>query len=281
MIDAHQHLWQLGRHGCQWPTPDLVPIYRNYGIEDLLDVARDCGVTGSVLVQSQPCDEDTDYLLRTADESDFIKAVVGWVDLSAATAPQRIAQLAAHPRFRGIRPMLQALPDDDWMLKRELEPAIAAMKQHKLSLDALVYTRHLPHLYTFARRHPDLPIVIDHAAKPAIIINDQPAEDWCEAMRKLAMLPQVYCKLSGLVTEAGKGQGKDVFMRYIRFLVSVFGPERLMWGSDWPVLSLAPDPQLSNYKNWIELVKHALSDCKITNFESVFIGTSLRFYRIT
>lgn len=281
MIDAHQHVWQLGRNGCEWPTPDLKPIYRDYGIEDLVSVANECGVTGSVLVQSQTSDADTDYLLRVADTCDFIKAVVGWVDLASPGAPARIAQLAAHPKFRGVRPMLQSLPDNAWILRPELEPAIAALKQHRLSLDALVYTRHLPHLYRFARRHPDLPIVIDHAAKPAIIVNDEPADEWREAMRQLAALPQVYCKLSGLVTEAGKGQGKEVFCNYIKFLVSLFGPERLMWGSDWPVINLAPNPQLSIYKNWLGLVNQAVNDCKTTNSESIFIGTSLRFYRIT
>ncbi len=281
MIDAHQHFWQLGRHDCVWPTADLRAIYRDFGVQDLLHQAQACGVTGSVAVQSQTSDADTDYLLRLADESDFIKAVVGWVDLASPTAPERIAQLASHPKFRGIRPMLQSMPDDAWILRAELEPAIAAMKEHQLSLDALVYTRHLPHLYRFARRHPDLPIVIDHAAKPAIIVNDQPADDWREAMRLMASLPQVHCKLSGLVTEAGKGQGNEVFVAYVKFLASLFGVERLMWGSDWPVIGLAPNPQLSIYKNWLGLVNHALAECNITNSESVFIGTSLRFYRIT
>ncbi|HTF95327.1 MAG TPA: amidohydrolase family protein [Cellvibrio sp.] len=281
MIDAHQHLWQLGNNDCEWPTADLTSIYRDFEVKDLLPLTRECGVTGTVLVQSQTSDADTDYLLRVADQSDLIKAVVGWVDLASPEAPERIARLAVHPKFRGIRPMLQSLPDDAWILRAELEPAIAAMKAHHLSLDALVYTRHLEHLYQFARRHPALPIVIDHAAKPAIIVNDLPADEWCEAMRKIARLPQVHCKLSGLVTEAGKGQGVEVFKAYIKFLVTLFGPERLMWGSDWPVIRLAPNPQLSIYKNWLDLVNHALVEQKITNFESVFIGTSLRFYRIT
>lgn len=280
MIDAHQHFWQLGRNDCTWPTADLRPIYRDFSPADLLTLARDCGITGSVLVQTQTSDADTDYLLRMADESDFIKAVVGWVDLAAPDAPARIAQLAKHPRFRGVRPMLQCLPEDNWILRPELEPAIAALKQHRLSFDALVYTRHLPHLYQFARRHPDLPIVINHAAKPAIIANDSPADEWCDAMRALARLPQVHCKISGLVTEGGQGQGRDVYVNYIKFLVSLFGVDRLMWGSDWPVIGLAPNRQLSIYKNWLALVDHALSECKIINSESVFIGTSLRFYRI-
>jgi len=281
VIDAHQHIWQLGEHDCRWPTPDLGAIYRNFGVEDLLPLARFAGVTGSVLVQTQESDADTDYLLAVAEQSDFIKAVVGWADLTAESAPARIAYLAKHPKMRGLRPMLQCSPSDDWILRPQLEPAITAMKSHKLSLDALVYTRHLPHLELFARRHPDLAIVIDHAAKPAVIATDHPADDWCNAIDSIAKLPNVYCKISGLPTEAGKDQGQAELAPYIQHLLGVFGAERLMWGSDWPVMSLAPNKQLSIYKNWLDLVQHALAGCKLSEIESVFIGTSLRFYRIT
>lgn len=281
MIDAHLHLWQIGQHDCIWPTPELAVIYRDFGVHDVLPQAQAAGITGAVLVQSQESDADTDYLLAIAQESDFVKAVVGWVDLASPGAPARIDRLAQHSKLRGLRPMLQGLPEDDWILRAELEPALAAMKEHQLSLDALVFTRHLTHLEVFAKRHPDLAIVIDHAAKPAIIANDRPADDWRSALTQIALQPNVYCKLSGLVTEAGKTQGEAQLLPYIRHLLSVFGTERLMWGSDWPVIRLAPNNGLSNYKNWLSLAHHALSGCKTSDIESVFIGTSLRFYRIT
>ncbi|WP_062063555.1 amidohydrolase family protein [Cellvibrio sp. OA-2007] len=281
MIDAHQHCWQLGQHDCTWPTPELAAIYRDFVLEDLLPLAHRLGVTGSVLVQSQTSDADTDYLLALAQQSDFVKAVVGWVDLASPGAPARIAQLAQHPKLRGLRPMLQELPEDDWILRPELEPALAAMKQHQLSLDALVYTRHLVHLEVFAKRHPELAIVIDHAAKPAVSAHDRPADDWRSAIATIAQCPNMYCKLSGVVTEAGKNQGEAELLPYLQYLLAVFGSERLMWGSDWPVIHLAPNKHLSSYKNWFSLVNHALAGCKTSDFESVFIGTSLRFYRIT
>lgn len=280
MIDAHQHFWQIGQHDCCWPTPDLGAIYRDFGLEDYLPLARAVGVTGSVLVQSQQSDADTDYLLALADKSDFIKAVVGWVDLASDSAPQRIAHLAMHPKLRGLRPMLQCLPEDDWILRPDLEPAIAAMKAHQLSFDALVYTRHLPYLESFARHHADLQIVIDHAAKP-VISGGAPANEWREALASIARLPNVYCKISGLPAEAGAGQGDADLLPYIKALVNIFGAERLMWGSDWPVIGLAPNKRLATYKNWLNLVDHALSACKITKNENIFTGTSLRFYRIT
>jgi len=281
MIDAHQHFWQIGKHDCHWPTPDLGAIYRDFGLTDLLPLAQWAGITGSVLVQTQESDADTDYLLALAEQSDFIKAVVGWVDLAATSAPARIAHLAAHPKLRGLRPMLQGLSDDAWILQPALELAIAAMKEHQLAFDALVYTRHLPHLEAFARRHPDLPIVIDHAAKPAVIATDHPAVDWCNAMASIARLTNVHCKISGLPTEAGRDQGLAELLPYIKHLLDIFGAERLMWGSDWPVIGLAPNKQLSTYKNWLNLVHQALAGYKASEIESIFIGTSLRFYRIT
>lgn len=281
MIDAHQHFWQIGKHDCIWPTPDLIAIYRDFGLNEYLHLAQSAGITGSVLMQSQESDADTNYLLAVAAQSEFIKALVGWVDLAGESAPARIAHLASHPKLRGLRPMLQCLPDDAWILRPELEPAVAAMKQHRLSLDALVYTRHLPHLELFARRHPDLPIVINHAAKPAIIAGDRPADEWRTALANIARLPNVYCKISGLPTEAGKDQGVAELTPYIQHLVAIFGAERLMWGSDWPVVKLAPNEQLSIYKNWLNLAHHALSGCQVSDIKSIFIGTSLRFYRIT
>jgi L-fuconolactonase len=293
VIDAHHHLWQLGANGCGWPTPDLPAIYRDFGLQDFVPIAQAAGVTGSVLVQSQPCDADTDYLLQLADGSGFIKAVVGWVDLASANAPARIAQLtqprslmqdggAIRPsKLRSLRPMLQLLVEDDWVLRPELAPAIAVMKTHQLAFDALVYPRHLPHLHQFALHHPDLPIVIDHAAKPAIAADSQPARAWLEAMEAMADLPNVYCKLSGLATEAGTGQDLDVLVRYITRLVALFGSERLMWGSDWPVLGLAANPYWSTYTGWLDIVRAALSGSTPSDIEQIFTGTSERFYQIT
>jgi L-fuconolactonase len=271
LIDAHQHYWRIGENGHEWPTPDLARIYRDFGPDDWAREASPLGISASVLVQSQPSDLDTDWLLRVAGETPSIKAVVGWADLKSSGAPRRIAELAAHPVLKGLRPMLQGLPED-WIADPALDPAIAAMIEHGLRFDALVFTRHLSALYDFARRWPQLPIVIDHGAKPPIA--DGQLDAWREQMTRLAELPQVMCKLSGLLTEMAAGQARDELRPYVRHLVDAFGSERLMWGSDWPVLLLAGE-----YAEW-----HALA-ADMTGFDeaglaNLFGGTAARFYGI-
>lgn len=277
MIDAHQHFWRLGRHDCQWPTPELSSIYRDFMPVDLAPELAASGVEGTVLVQSQTSDADTDFLLALASDQTTIKAVVGWVDLAAPTAAERIASLARHPKLRGLRPMLQAMPEDDWLLRPELEPALAAMKAANLSLDALVFPRHLPHLLRFARRHPDLPIVIDHAAKPDIARAE--LEPWASSMCALADLPQVYCKLSGLLNQAGAEQGYQQLQPYVAKLYHWFGAKRLLWGSDWPVLLAAPNPHYASYSAWLSLAKALLPGLSPAEERAIFGENARYFYR--
>ena len=168
IIDAHQHCWQLQRPEFAWPTPDLNAIYRDFTPDDFRAEAQPLGVIGSVLVQSQPHIEDTHFLLRLAAAHSHILGVVGWVDLSTSEAAEQLAALAGTPKLRGLRPMLQNLTPDDWILSRAQPEALEAMSAQGLTFDALVYTRHLPFIDTLAQRHPELNIVIDHAAKPVI-----------------------------------------------------------------------------------------------------------------
>jgi L-fuconolactonase len=274
MIDAHQHLWRIGEHGCAWPTADLVAIHRHFELQDSVSVAAPLGVEGTLLVQSQPDDRDTDWLLETAERSDWIKGVVGWVDLASAVAPRRIAELATRPKMRGLRPMLQSLPEDDWILDRKLDPAVATMKAHGLTFDALVFTRHLRHIRAFAERHPDLSIVIDHGAKPPIASGA--LEAWRSEINAIATLPNVFCKLSGLLTEAGPHAGGEVLRPYAEHLLESFGTERLMWGSDWPVLNLA-----GTYAAWLEMARDFCRGRDEASRKAVFGGNARRFYGLT
>lgn len=277
MIDAHQHFWRIGEHDCAWPTADLVDIYRDFLPVDLQPLAQAAGVSGSVLVQSQESDLDTEFLLRLADESNLVKAVVGWVDLASPLAVARIQRLARHPKMRGLRPMLQSLPQDNWILNSDLEPAIAEMQACNLSFDALVRVRQLPYLRIFAKRHANLPMVIDHAAKPNIAGNEFAV--WVGGLAAMAELPHVHCKLSGLLTEANAEQGLDELRAYVVQLYHLFGAERLMWGSDWPVLKLAPNSRYAGYGDWFDLAKQLLPIASASELDAIFGLTAKNFYR--
>jgi L-fuconolactonase len=224
-------------------------------------------------VQSMPNEDDTLYMLGLASRNAFIGGVVGWADLKGGDAPARIAALARDPLLKGLRPMLQDEPDERWIDDPALAPAVEAMLHHGLSFDALVLPRHLPSLLAFAQRHPALPIVIDHGAKPLIAAGE--LEPWRRDMAALARLPQVYCKLSGLVTEAGASWDVERLRPYTDHIVQAFGPRRVIWGSDWPVLHLAAD-----YAQWIGASETLLAGLDDSARADIFGLNAARFYRI-
>lgn len=272
-VDAHQHFWRLDDPGRDWPPPALAALYRDFGPADLAPLLQAHGIESSVLVQSLPDEADTLALLDLADQHDFIGAVVGWTDLKAHAAPQRIAVLAARPKMRGLRPMLQDLPDGTWLLDPALEPAVRAMIAHGLSFDALVRPGQLPALLHFARRFPELAIVIDHAAKPDLVAGD--LGQWGRDMQALAQCPNVACKLSGLVTEAAPHWQLGDLQPCVAGLLDWFGPGRLMWGSDWPVLNLAAD-----YGRWLAACEAMLDHLDHDARAAVFGLNACRFYQI-
>ncbi|OLP54795.1 amidohydrolase [Rhizobium rhizosphaerae] len=269
LIDAHQHFWRLAERAGGWPPPEMAAIYRDFAPEDLIPDLKASGVDGTVIVQSLPRAEDTLFMLDLAERHAFILGVVGWVEMKAADAPARIAELARAPKLKGLRPMLQDLPDDDWIDDPALDPAVSAMLEAGLSFDALVLPRQLKALTAFAERHPRLPIVIDHGAKP--LIAEGRYSDWRRAMERLAALPEVCCKLSGLLVEAGE-QRPEAIRPYADTLFDLFGPERLIWGSDWPVLRL-----VTEYGAWLAQCRAIVPEAA---HEQVFGGNARRFYRL-
>lgn len=272
LIDAHVHFWRIGRNGCAWPPPALTAIHRDFLPDDWGLAGPPCGVNVAIAVQSQASERDTGWLLELARDDPRIAGVVGWTDLAAPDAADRIAALSRNPKLRGLRPMLQDLPDDDWILQPALAPAIDAMVAHALGFDALVRPRHLPPLLRFARRHPALCIVIDHAAKPGIA--HAVLDPWRAQTAALAELPNVACKVSGLVTEAGGRLDAEALRPYVGHLLDTFGPQRLLWGSDWPVLNLA-----SGYAAWLRLAD-ALTGLAGAEKAAVFGGNAARFYGV-
>ena len=279
LIDAHVHFWRIGGPGQSWPDTGWPLIYRDFGLAELMAAVTSApsatiDLQGVVLVQSQPDDRDTDWILEIARNTPLIQAVVGWADFESPDAPARIAELAGRPGLRGLRPMLQSIEDSAWILRRGLEPALQAMVQHGLRFDALIQPRHLPVLLEFARRWPKLPIVIDHGAKPQIASGA--IEPWQAQLAELSLLPNIYCKLSGLRTEQAAGAPAAELEPYIQQLVACF-PGRLMWGSDWPVLLHARD----SYADWVECALRYAGVQDEAQLDSLFRGAAREFYGLT
>jgi L-fuconolactonase len=265
-VDAHHHVWTMARGDYHWMSPDLA-IARDYGLDDLRPLLGD--ITATVLVQAADTEAETAFMLEVARGSaGLVQAVVGWTDLASAQAPDRIAELCREPLLRGLRPMLQDIEDTGWILRPAVQPALAAMARHGLRFDALLKPRHLSIIGEVAQRHPELAVVIDHGAKPDIASGS--FEPWASHMARLARATPWFCKVSGLVTEARADWQTDDLRRYVDHLLATFGPDRLMWGSDWPVVTLA-----SNFRRWRDAAAALLP---ADTHDAVFGGTAARFY---
>ena len=273
-IDAHQHFWRVGRGDYGWLTPEAHPaICRDFGPGDLQPLMAAAEVTCTVLVQAAPTDAETAFLLEIARATPFVAGVVGWADLATPDAPSTIEAMAADPKLLGLRPMLQDLDDDAWILRPELAPALDAMQAAGLRFDALVTPRHLPHLARFLAGRPDLKVVIDHGAKPDIARGD--IEGWSAAIRAIARDTGAVCKLSGLVTEAGEGWTAEQVKPFVDVLLETFKPARLMWGSDWPVVNEA-----GGYAAWRAAAEALTAQLSPDDRTLIFGGTAAAFYGI-
>lgn len=269
MIDAHQHFWQLDRGDYDWPNASVAPIFRDFGPQDLAPLLAEAGVGKTVLVQATPTVAETRYLLQLASRTPFVAAVVGWVDLTAADAIDTIDDLRADPMLRGMRPMLQSIEDTDWILQPAADAALRHMARVGLRFDALIQPRHLPVIATLAQRHPDLSIVIDHIAKPRMGAGAAPDPAWIDGIARLATLPNVWCKLSGIITEIGPDWVPQDLTREAAHVLQQFGPARVMWGSDWPVVNLA-----GTYASWVAQARAMVKK----QHEQVFDRTARVFY---
>lgn len=236
-VDAHHHVWRLARGDYGWLKPES-PIYRDYGIDDIRPLLRLAGISHTMLVQAAPTEAETLFMLEQAHASaGLVRGVVGWVDLTARNAASRVAALAKDKLVRGFRPMIQDLPDPDWMLRDEIKRGLEAMAKAGLVFDALVRPVHLPRVPNFSNRYPGLKIMIDHGGKPDV--KSGAFAGWARDMKIVARETAAYCKVSGLVTEASPDWTVDHLRPFVDHLLDVFGPGRLAWGSDWPVVNRA------------------------------------------
>jgi len=271
VIDAHQHFWRLDRGDYGWLTPALAPIYRDCLPAHLEPHLARHGISATILVQAAPTVAETHYLLDLAREHSYIAGVVGWVDFAAPDAAESIAALCGDDKLVGLRPMIQDIPDTEWMLEEQLAPAFEAMIDHDLVFDALVKTEHLPALRELIARYPDLRMVLDHGAKPSF---GRDLTDWKREIAALAGESGIICKLSGFVTEAGSADPASMRVCF-EHLLAQFGARRMMWGSDWPVCEL-----VCSYDDWRAASDALLSPLDASDRELIFSGVAQATYGI-
>lgn len=273
-IDAHQHFWRIDRGDYGWLSKDAFPkLYRDFLPADLAPLLAQGGVDRTILIQAAESVAETEFMLDLAAETPFVAGVVGWVDFASPAAAAEIARLAGRPMLKGMRPMLQDIPDDEWILRPEVEPAVGALVEHGLRFDALIKPPHLPAIRRFLDRNPDLPVVIDHGAKPEIAAGR--IDDWAEHIRAIARDSHAVCKLSGIATEAAPGWTVETMRPYVEVLLEAFGPSRLMFASDWPVLT-----ENGDYLGWLATVEALTAGLAPADRDRLFGGTAAAFYGI-
>ena len=274
IIDAHQHFWQLSKpFHYEWlKTPRHAPICRDYLPRDLKPLIDQAGVQRTVFVQTQHNLDENRWVLDMTKEHPWIAGVVGWVDLSNPSVEDQVLEFRQSPRFVGVRHVTQDEPDDDFIIRPQVLRGLAVLEKHGVPFDLLFFVKHLKHAATLAARFPGLPMVIDHLSKPRI--KDRGVEDWLPHLRNAARFPNVYCKLSGMVTEADWQNWKPADLApYVRHALDLFGPSRCMFGSDWPVCELA-----GSYQRVYEALGEALGPISAADRAAIFGGTAAKFY---
>lgn len=273
-IDSHQHFWRYNPADYGWITDAMLPLQRDFLPPDLKPLLDEIGFDGSIAVQACHSVDETRWLLDLAQQHGFIRGVVGWVDLCSLGAPRQLEQLATHGKLVGIRHIVQSEPDDQFLLRPDFCRGIALLSDFNLAYDILVYPRQLRAAASFARQFPNQRFVLDHIAKPQIA--DRLLTPWDHDVRALAELPNVCCKLSGMVTEARWSQWtRDDFRPYLDAILEAFSPSRLMIGSDWPVCTLSAD-----YRSTMDIVMDFIKELSFAEQSAILGDTCAEFYRL-
>ncbi len=273
-IDAHQHFWIYDPHQYEWIDESMSALRRNFLPSDLKPELDNSGIQACIAVQARQTIEETRGLLELAEQFPFIAGVIGWVDLLSDDVRSQLKAFVANPKLVGIRHIVQSEPDDRFLLRPEFRQGISALEEFDLAYDILIYPKHLPVAAEFVARFPRQRFVLDHMAKPPI--KSGSIESWADGMRGLAAFPNVYCKLSGLVTEADWQHWKPENIRpCLDIAFAAFGTGRLMAGSDWPVCLVA-----APYARTLDLVKDYVDQHHPTAREAVLGGNAQRFWRL-
>lgn len=273
IVDSHQHFWQVGLFDYPWMSPEVEVLYRDYLPPALEPILKQRGIAKTVLVQASNSVAETRWLLELADQFSFIAGVVGWVDL-VGNVDEQLAEFVSHPKFRGVRHLVESEPADDWLIQPNVLDGLRALGEHGLTYDLLVHTRHLKYAKTVAEECPQLRLVIDHMAKPPIASGD--IGEWAEGIGEVAVYPNVSCKLSGLVTEANRTNWRmEDLKAFVDKALEYFGPKRMMFGSDWPVCLLA-----ANYDRVLETFEILLKGLNDQERSGIFGMNAKEFYRL-
>jgi len=274
-IDAHQHFWNLDQVAYPWLTSEFGPIYRTIEAPELEPLLQAAGIDQTVIVQAMNSYEDTDYMLHTASQYDWVAGVVGWVPLDRPDeAAKKLEQYSRNPVFKGVRHLIHEEKDPDWVVQDKVIEGLKVLAGFGLTFDVVaVFPNHLKHVPTLAEKVPELRMVIDHLAKPQI--KERRMAPWSDQLKAAASYPQVNAKVSGLNTAAAENWSAADIKPYIDYAIDLFGADRLMYGSDWPVANLAGD-----YGNVWSETNRALQGRPQGEIEAILGGTAVSFYSL-
>ncbi|HXW92624.1 MAG TPA: amidohydrolase family protein [Terriglobales bacterium] len=271
-IDSHHHLWKYTPAEYPWMLRGMEAIRRDFLVPDLEQAMRAGGITGVVTVQARQSLVETEWLLDLAAHHSFMRGIVGWVPLVDSGVGSLLARYAAHPKLKAVRHVLHDEPDDFYILREDFNRGIARLRDFGLRYDILIFERHLPQTIAFVDRHPRQPFIVDHIAKPRI--REKILSPWRERIKDLARRENVYCKLSGLVTEADWNEWTEADLKpFLEVALECFGPQRLMFGSDWPVALVA-----CGYEKWVRVVERATATLSIAERDCLFGNTAKEAY---
>ncbi len=274
IIDTHHHFWRYNPEEYSWIGDGMEVIRRDFLPEDLKKTITQAGVNGVISVQARQKMEETDWLLSLAAENDFIRGVVGWVPLADSKILEILDHYSGNAMFKGVRHVLQDEPDPDFMLGKDFNRGIRSLSAYNLVYEILIFEYHLPKTIEFVDRHPQQIFILNHIAKPRI--KDNLVSPWKENLAKLALRDNVYCKISGLVTEANPDKWDEKqLLPYLEAVLESFGPQRLMFGSDWPVCLLA-----SGYMSWLDVVRIFISTLSREEQSLILGKNALKVYQL-
>lgn len=274
MIDAHHHLWRYEPVEYSWISEDMAVLRRDFLPADLFQEMAAAGVTGAIAVQARQSLEETEWLLELASSNEWMMGVVGWIPLEDADVEGEIERLAANPKFKAVRHVIQDEPDPAFMLRPDFQRGLGLLPRFGLVYDLLIYERQLPEAIHLVDEHRDVTFVLEHIGKPRI--RDGLFAPWRELIRELARRENVFCKISGMATEAGWRSWAEADLRpYWETVLDGFSPSRLMFGTDWPVLLLA-----GTYVQWTRIVRGWVGRLTKTEQEAILSGTAARVYGV-